>query len=45
MEAFYNTGMDDFKEIYRNVKFKCTKIEYHEKTKKIKYMLFEQISG
>ena len=44
MEAFYNTGMDDFKEIYRNVKFKCTKMEYHKKTGQICYIYIEQIS-
>ena len=45
METFYNNGIDIFYENYKNIKFKCSKIEYHEKTKKIKYILFEQISG
>ena len=44
METLYNGGMDNFVKYYNKIKFKCTKIEYHEKTNKIKYMLFEQIS-
>ena len=44
METLYNGGMDNFVKYYNQIKFKCTKIEYHEKTNKIKYMLFEQIS-
>ena len=43
MENFYNAGMDKFIQYYGNIKFKCSKIEYHEKTGKIKYLLFEQI--
>ena len=27
---------------YSNIKFKCTNIDYHKKTGRIKYMLFEQ---
>lgn len=44
METLYNGGMDQFVQYYANIKFKCTKIEYHKKTKKISYMYFEQIS-
>lgn len=43
MEAFYNQGIEQFVQYYGNIKFKCTKIEYHEKTKQIKYMLIEQL--
>ncbi len=43
METFYNSGTEQFVQYYGNVYFKCSKIEYHEKTKKIKYVLFEQI--
>lgn len=43
MESFYNAGMEQFIQYYGNIKFKCSKIEYHENTKKIKYLLFEQI--
>jgi len=44
METFYNAGMDQFIQYYRNIKFKCSKIEYHKNTGKIKYLLFEQIA-
>lgn len=43
METFYNSGMEKFIQYYGNIKFKCSKIEYHENTKKVKYLLFEQI--
>ena len=43
METIYNKGTEQFIQYYNNIKFKCSKIEYHEKTKKIKYLLFEQI--
>ena len=43
METFYNAGMGKFIQYYGNIKFKCSKIEYYENTKKIKYLLFEQI--
>lgn len=42
-EIFYNNGIEQFMEFYRDIKFKCSKIEYHEKTNKIKYLYFEQI--
>ena len=44
METLYNGGMANFVKYYGNIDFECTKIEYHSKTKKIKYMLFEQKS-
>lgn len=44
METLYNGGMANFVKYYGNIEFECTKIEYHSKTKKIKYMLFEQKS-
>lgn len=43
MEAFYNAGTEQFIQYYGNIKFKCSKIEYHEKTGRIKYILFEQV--
>lgn len=43
MEAFYNSGTEQFIQYYGNIKFKCSKIEYHEKTGRIKYILFEQV--
>lgn len=44
MEALYNDGMDNFIKYYNQIKFKCTKIDYHKETNKVKYMLFEQIT-
>ena len=44
METIYNSGMDNFVQFYGQIKFKCTKIEYHKETGKIKYLLFEQIT-
>lgn len=42
IETFYNS-IEGFIENYKNIKFKCTKLEYHKDTNKIKYMLFEQL--
>lgn len=44
METLYNGGMTNFVKYYNIIKFECTKIEYHSKTQRIKYMLFEQKS-
>lgn len=44
METLYRGEMSKFVQYYGDVKFKCTKIEYHKNTNKIKYMLFEQIT-
>lgn len=43
MEAIANLGSESFIKNYNNMQFQCTKKEYHEKTKQIKFMLFEQI--
>lgn len=43
METFYNAGTEKFVEYYGDIGFKCSKIEYHEKTGKIKYIYFEQL--
>ena len=45
METFYNSGMDNFIKYYNQIKFKCTNVEYHKNTNKIKYMLFEQLTN
>lgn len=42
METIYKSGAEEFVQYYGNIKFKCTKKEYHNQTKQIKYMLFEQ---
>jgi len=44
METIYNAGMGQFIQHYGNIEFKCSKIEYHQSTKKIKYILFEQLA-
>lgn len=44
METIYNGGMNKFVQFYSEIKFKCSKIEYHQTTGKVKYMLFEQIT-
>ena len=44
METLYNGGMENFIQYYNQIKFKCTIIEYHKDTHKVKYMLFEQIT-
>lgn len=44
METIYNGGMEKFMQFYGEIEFQCTKIEYHQETKKVKYMLFEQIT-
>ena len=33
-----------FVQYYGTIQFKCTKIDYHKTTNKVKYMLFEQIT-
>ena len=43
MEIIHNSGTEQFVRYYGDVKFKCLKTEYHKKTGKIKYMLFEQL--
>lgn len=44
METLYHGGMDKFVQYYSEIKFKCTNLEYHKTTNKVKYMLFEQIT-
>ena len=44
MEPIYKKGIQSFVNYYGNITFKCTDIQYHNSTKKIKYMLFEQIA-
>ena len=43
METLYNAGMSDFVKYYRQIEFKCKKIEYNSR-KKVKYMLFTQVT-
>lgn len=44
METIYNSGIQNFINYYGNIKFKCTNLEYHSSSNKVKYLLFEQIS-
>ena len=44
IEKIYNNGTEKFLAYYGSIKFKCTDVQYHNKTKKIKYMLFEQVT-
>lgn len=44
METLYAGGMNKFVQYYSQIKFKCTKLEYHQTTNKVKHMLFEQIT-
>ncbi len=42
MENIYDAGTEQFVQYYGKIKFKCSNIEYHKKTGRIKYILFEQ---
>ena len=42
MESMFNLGTEQFVQYYGNIKFKCSNIEYHKKTGRVKYILFEQ---
>ena len=43
LEAIEKQGINKFVQNFGAIKFKCTKIEYHDKTYKVKYLYFEQI--
>ena len=43
MEQIYNQGTSQFVQYYGNIRFKCTKVEYHEQSQKVKYVLVEQL--
>lgn len=43
MEEIYNNEMTSFVQNFNLIKFKCTSIEYHEKTGKVAKLLFEEI--
>ena len=44
IEKIYQKGMNLFLSYYRDIKFKCKKVQYHSSTNKISYMLIEQIT-
>lgn len=43
MERINRIGIQQFWQNYGALNFKCTKIEYHSKTNRVKYMYFEEI--
>ena len=43
MERINNVGIEKFWSNYGALSFKCTKIEYHEKTHRVKNMYFEEV--
>ena len=44
-ETIYRGGIENFVKNFNIIKFKCTEIKYHETTKKVKYLLFTQITN
>ena len=43
MERINNVGIEKFWSNYGALSFKCTKIEYHQNTHRVKYMYFEEV--
>lgn len=43
MEAIQKAGTEGFVQNFNLILFKCTNIEYHEQTKRVSKMIFEQI--
>lgn len=43
METLMNVGLEGFVKNFNLIKFKCTGIQYHINTKKVKKIVFEQI--
>ncbi len=43
MEDFYNNDINEFLANFNTIRFKCTNIEYHEKTGKISKLVIEQL--
>ena len=43
IEQIYKNNISKFINLYANINFKCTKIEYHNKTKLVSYLYFEEI--
>lgn len=43
MEEIYNNDITKFVENFNLIRFKCTSIEYHEKTGRVKKITFEEI--
>lgn len=45
MEAIYNNDITKFVENFNLIKFKCTSIEYHKNTGRVKKLIFEEIEN
>lgn len=45
MEEFYNKGITKFVENFNLINFKCTGIEYHKNTGRVKKLVFEEIES
>ena len=43
MEKIYENKVSEFIRLYGQAIFKCTKLEYHGKTKLVKYLYFQEI--
>lgn len=43
-ENIYLNNTAKFIELYGSSKFKCTKVEFHEKTHMVKYLYFEEVN-
>jgi len=43
MESIYNNKITNFVQNFNIIKFKCTSIEYHEKTGNISKIIFEEL--
>lgn len=43
IESIYNAGIEKFSKNFSNQKFLCTTLKYHDKTKTVSYLRFEQI--
>ncbi len=43
MESIYNLGIEEFIKYYSKSIFKCKEIKYHDKTKNISYLKFEEV--
>lgn len=41
MESISQQGIQAFMQAFQTALFKCTKVEYHQKTNRIKYLYFE----
>ena len=43
MEKIYQNKVAEFIRLYGQATFKCTKLDYHKKTKLVKYLYFQEI--